>query len=366
MSCYENISTCVWKIRHIALAGVMILTLLLYYTTPHSAVTHLPAPRERMELSHVELSGKQLLYVDSNRPVKIFNEEEESCQPRKLSFLPGRPKYRTALLSFPGSGNTWVRHLIQELTGFYTGSIYQDKTLAKNGFPGELEPVTNPSRHCIVYKSHQATTKTLQPFNKALIIIRNPLYAIKSVFNFEYSREKQSDQKQFMNVTKNVEGRSRKSKLVIHNVTSRNKHVNHADTSLFHTEKWRSFVNEKLRRWKKKNIFWMTTFQHNCAIVLYESLKYNCSSELLRIGRFLGVNLQPKDVWCTLVNKEGRFHRPAMNKTAPSLLGLYTPIQREEIRKSICEVANVARKLDIDIDIAKYLVNLSEKSETVC
>ena len=36
-----------------------------------------------------------------------------------------------------GSGNTWVRHLIQLATGYQTGSSYIDEELKNNGFPGE-------------------------------------------------------------------------------------------------------------------------------------------------------------------------------------------------------------------------------------
>ena len=58
---------------------------------------------------------------------------------------------RNSLLkSFPGSGNTWLRYLIQKTTGFVTGSIHNSKILVKNGFPGEF--ISNGS--AIVVKSH--------------------------------------------------------------------------------------------------------------------------------------------------------------------------------------------------------------------
>jgi hypothetical protein len=41
-----------------------------------------------------------------------------------------------ALASFPGSGNTWLRYLLQQATGIYTGSVYKDYGLLKSGFPG--------------------------------------------------------------------------------------------------------------------------------------------------------------------------------------------------------------------------------------
>lgn len=38
-----------------------------------------------------------------------------------------------ALSSFPGAGNTWLRHLIELATGFYTGSYYFDGSLYNKG-----------------------------------------------------------------------------------------------------------------------------------------------------------------------------------------------------------------------------------------
>ena len=39
----------------------------------------------------------------------------------------------TGLVSFPGSGNTWIRYLIEGATGIFTGSFYRDVALFKNG-----------------------------------------------------------------------------------------------------------------------------------------------------------------------------------------------------------------------------------------
>jgi len=57
------------------------------------------------------------------------------------------PKCRapTALASYPGSGNTWVRYLLEAASGIFTGSRYKDlqlqifgETILKNLslFPG--------------------------------------------------------------------------------------------------------------------------------------------------------------------------------------------------------------------------------------
>ncbi|XP_069105018.1 sialate:O-sulfotransferase 2-like [Argopecten irradians] len=381
MRCYRTIITnCLRQKQHVAVFILLCLAL-VYITVKYTAVlTRSPVSpvlyhgrgkfMELMGLSHVGYNGKDWQHSRSGYnagPNEVI--ENKTCQPRSLSFLPGKPRYLTALFSFPGSGNTWTRHLIQELTGFYTGSVYNDASLAKNGFPGEMEPVTKIStRHCIVYKSHMATNKSLKPFNKAVIIIRNPLHAIKSYFNYEFSGKKVPNERKDRNLTKTKNGKRTlwKSNVVLHNLTSQDKHVNHADTSLFHTEKWRSFASERIKRWRMKNIQWMTKFHHNCTIVLYESLKTNCSSELYRIGKFLGINVKPKDLWCTVMNQEGHFHRKTINETISNVASLYTSVQRDEIHKSICDVTNVARKLAIELNISQYLTNLSEKNQLDC
>ena len=54
------------------------------------------------------------------------------------------------IVSFPGSGNTWVRYLLQQMTGILTGSVYEDGDLRRNGFKGE----THRSGKVLVVKTH--------------------------------------------------------------------------------------------------------------------------------------------------------------------------------------------------------------------
>ena len=72
------------------------------------------------------------------------------CKPLTyLSPHSGHP--RTALASFPGAGNTWVRLLVQQMSGVWTGSIYSDGDLRANGFPGEFKA----SDRVMVVKTHE-------------------------------------------------------------------------------------------------------------------------------------------------------------------------------------------------------------------
>lgn len=56
------------------------------------------------------------------------------------------------LVSFPGSGNTWLRHLLEEVSGTFTGSVYNDWRIYKKGFTGEYEHPL--AKNTLVVKTH--------------------------------------------------------------------------------------------------------------------------------------------------------------------------------------------------------------------
>ena len=63
------------------------------------------------------------------------NNSIKWCHNRLKYIYPKGP--RTALASYPGSGNTWVRYLLQQATGIVTGSVYNNKDLKLSYFPAE-------------------------------------------------------------------------------------------------------------------------------------------------------------------------------------------------------------------------------------
>ena len=86
-----------------------------------------------------------------------------------------------ALVSYPGSGNSWARVLLEEATGIYTGSVYCDKHYLFSGMIGEGISTEN----VIAIKLHSSVEETAQYSKKVIYIIRNPLKAIVS----EYTRQ---------------------------------------------------------------------------------------------------------------------------------------------------------------------------------
>ena len=70
------------------------------------------------------------------------------------------------LYSFPGSGNTWVRLLIDWATGIYSGSFYLDKTLLPI-LPGEIKC----DRSVSVIKVHPTLQSYKQLLNGGIIFL---------------------------------------------------------------------------------------------------------------------------------------------------------------------------------------------------
>lgn len=145
-------------------------------------------------------SVKGLRYLD-----KLSRERYEACEPAENRTSPLKVQCRdmtfqesdnpvVALVSPPGSGNTWVRYLLEQATGIYTGSIYCDGDL-KAIYPGERIV----SGNVIVVKTHRYTTRQLPPdvqaplgkveYDKAILLLRNPYNCILSEANRRWNTD---------------------------------------------------------------------------------------------------------------------------------------------------------------------------------
>ena len=103
-----------------------------------------------------------------------FNLKENNC-----SFINGSHRLPVALASTSGSGNTWIRGLLEKATGICTGFLYCDFAMRREGFIGEGVK----SGSVLVVKTHTVTPKwygTRQPYmddpyyGSAIYILRNP------------------------------------------------------------------------------------------------------------------------------------------------------------------------------------------------
>lgn len=115
-------------------------------------------------------------------------------------FINGSRHFPVGLASYPGSGNTWVRGLLQKVTGLCIGGIYCDTTLRKNGYPGESmrsgttfmvkTHQVDPRWEGVVYPPNAPFTyfeklEDVPVFSSGVFILRNPFHAMVA----EYKRQ---------------------------------------------------------------------------------------------------------------------------------------------------------------------------------
>lgn len=110
--------------------------------------------------------------------------------PYNCVFRNGSGLDPVALISLPGSGNTWVRGLLEKATGLCTGCIYCDAKLRTSGLVGEW--IRDGS--VIAVKTHtpesywkdakiEQPSEDSAPYGSAIIISRNPYNALVAETN---------------------------------------------------------------------------------------------------------------------------------------------------------------------------------------
>lgn len=136
------------------------------------------------------IGHEKLLYMKCLQKVKA-NVGVDSPRDNGCRFWVTEPHKPVALVSFPGSGNTWVRQLLEGTTGICTGSVMCDMSLRFDGFTGENVHFGST----LVVKTHDTIPNWLTgplpdlthsgppKFESAIILIRNPLDALVSEWN---------------------------------------------------------------------------------------------------------------------------------------------------------------------------------------
>ena len=79
-------------------------------------------------------NGKTLGVTDILELTYLPWSDDLECSDLFVQFIRNRSHPPMALASYPGSGNTWIRGLIERLTGYFTGSaLYLDNALYVKG-----------------------------------------------------------------------------------------------------------------------------------------------------------------------------------------------------------------------------------------
>lgn len=140
-------------------------------------------------------SSLQTTYLLSN---KLSREQCFQKYGERQYYQPSERRLPPMLYTFPGSGNTWARLLIEHSTNILTGSVYNDAKLLK-ALPGEFKcnyevsvvkvhPHTHPFEGLRTGKFNSDAEKCkkgkIKGFQKAILLIRDPFDSIWS----EYQR----------------------------------------------------------------------------------------------------------------------------------------------------------------------------------
>ncbi|ELU11422.1 hypothetical protein CAPTEDRAFT_193824 [Capitella teleta] len=213
----------------------------------------------------------------------------------------------TALASFPGSGNTWVRHLIELSTGFYTGGMYRDPTLQR-AFPGEGDR----TRRVITIKTHWPWVGKVDPvgYERVVLIIRTPLDAMKAEFTRQHSSERSHvDQVQTINQTA-----------------------------------WQKFVKSQIVKYQRFHDFWFNISEKKSLdffVLFYDDMRENTAQILINLAHFLGISDIRDQLPCIHANMEGSFHRKA-----PGTAEVADPFGAldETLSKGIDKIAQIVNK----------------------
>lgn len=269
----------------------------------------------------VEGNWKNSFHVkQNNRNATTLRHAQSvgNCKLREVKLSP-TPLPMTGLVNFPGSGNTWTRHLIQQMTGIGTSSVYCDKILRTHGFPYECHKERNKT---VVVKTH--LSRHLSMFKKIILLIRNPYDAMFALANFNSSGHTSHASKNDLNNTV---------------ATLFEYHLN-----------WYIKLTENITR----------TFKGPVYILQYEKLKIDLATELKKLAIFLGQNVNEASIQCTVEQQEGSFHRKSSE--LEHLQTLRETYSADKLKR-MHEAAKLTEKMlkeaySLDIDVGGDLDNI--------
>nr|XP_039272146.1 WSC domain-containing protein 1-like isoform X2 [Styela clava] len=216
----------------------------------------------------------------------IYSTHVEECPPKR--FLFNRQGPFTILTSFWGSGNTWLRHLIEVATGIYTGSVYRDNFLYDGGMLGEM--LHHLSARTVIIKDHLLIDpkKVSKRYTSAVLLLRNPYDATLA----EYARSH-----------------------------SHNNHIAIIDPKIYMSEAFKNSAGIMAQKWlyHVKTVFQTIP---SVMIVYYEDLVKNPIVELRRIINYLPSKIVPRDekleqrLMCMILDLKGNFKRGSKGITS--------------------------------------------------
>lgn len=224
-------------------------------------------------------SPKPKVDLQMSRKLKVRYpwDQDPLCSSYNISHLVPRSRAPYALASYPGSGNTWLRYLIEGATGIFTGSRYKDLQIQMYGLWGEIRDWQDGTT--IVQKTHDSHPDHVKNDfgGRGILILRNPYDAILSDHNFLFGG-----------------------------------HMGVGPPTNYDRSDWEEFVSLETASWLDLAMNWVKEGQ--VLVVHYEQVKTNLVPEMKRILKFLGVTVNKDRLDCLLKHRNGFFRRKSTLK----------------------------------------------------
>ncbi|XP_072515023.1 sialate:O-sulfotransferase 1 [Salminus brasiliensis] len=234
--------------------------------------------------------------------LQVYSTPVLDSRCRERTFLPERSSSLIALSSFPGAGNTWVRHLIELATGYYTGSYYFDGSLYNKGFKGEKDYWRSGRTICV--KTHESGQREIEMFDSGILLIRNPYRCLVAEFNRKCAG-----------------------------------HLGYASDTHWKSKEWPEFVDSYASWWVSHALSWLK-FSRRLLVVHYEALQTNLLPQLKLITAFLNASIPDQRLLCAESNRDGHFKRPGSRGLT---FDPFTPDMRTQIDGYIISVDRALR-----------------------
>ncbi|KAK4316886.1 hypothetical protein Pmani_011993 [Petrolisthes manimaculis] len=245
-----------------------------------------------------ESSAYRRLQQMDKGPSHCWWKDDPQCNRLDVRF--GQDLTPTLLQSYPRSGNTWVRYLLEGATGIFTSSVYKDFTLIRAGYLGERSKIWY--RNTIVTKIH--FVKHLQKFADvpAIIIIRNPARVLVSLWSYV-----------------NIKNRKRK-------------HVAVMNPEFFNTSAFHAFVGPGLKKWLWTTRVSLTNKKRRLLVLYFEDIRANPTQEVRKMLQFLKVWPDEKRLACLERNIEGKV------KSVHKTIYPFTHEEQNDIDRAVAEI----------------------------
>ena len=229
------------------------------------------------------------------------SEEFQKCE---ITFAT-EPHPRTALAGYPGSGTLWLRHLVQQATGYWTGSIKSSDKLVKLGWQGERLECDDPALFAIATPRYHTIQKCR--FDQVIILIRNPV----KVFIAEFNRKTAGKMKE----TRPGE---------------------------FAMRGWGEFLTAQINEYETFYTSWVRS-KIPKTVVCFESLEEAPVKATLNLSSFMGVNGRQS---CLEKNKEGCLHR--QHDESFTYGHLFNQTIRAQLRQVVINLSRLLRNRQFD------------------